>query len=139
MKGKAKFSAGGLKQFLLMHVEKLVLGVVCAFLLLLVYRGATRETLKADQSPAKLGQLAQEVKTRIDSSPWDPAQAEVTTIKFVQEAERNQALVDARPYAFDNNRLRIGVTGRGSWRGRGDAATAGRRSASGQGTSTPVQ
>lgn len=100
MKGKAKFSAGGLKQFLLMHVEKLVLGVVCVFLLLLVYRGATRETLKADQSPAKLGQLAQEVKTRIDSSPWDPAQAEVTTIKFVQEAERNQALVDARPYAL---------------------------------------
>ncbi|MFO0895788.1 MAG: hypothetical protein U0836_00035 [Pirellulales bacterium] len=98
MKGKAKFSAGGLKQFLLLHVEKLVLGVVCVFLLLLVYRGATRETIKPDQSPAKLGQLAETVKQHIESSPWDPAQAEVTAIKFVQEAERSQALVDAAGY-----------------------------------------
>jgi hypothetical protein len=98
MKSKAKFSAGGLKQFMLLHVEKLVFGVVCVALLLLVYKGATRDTLKAESSPKKLSDLASQVRQKVESSPWDPSQAQVTNIKFVQEAERNQALIDPTPY-----------------------------------------
>lgn len=93
-----KATTEGIKGFLLLHAEKPIFWGLCSVLGLLVYRGAMRENLGDDRSPAALGHLAKTVERSIAESEWDPQRLEVTSTDFVGKARRSLVAVDPLAY-----------------------------------------
>jgi len=91
------------KQFLLLHAEKPIVWTVCAFVALLVYRGATRETLDRQRSPGALEQLSELAREHVNDSAWDPRHVELANVNFVGEAKKSLVLVEPGAYRVPNN------------------------------------
>ncbi len=101
-----------IKEFFVKHVEKVVLGLVGAFVLLLIYQGVTQEHYD-DMTPEELKTQAQQVRVQIDEDHTENFVAErrQKTVEFdiVQRTERSKTAVNDLPYKLENTWVRTSV------------------------------
>jgi hypothetical protein len=95
---KAGSSAGGVKEMLLRHAEKLVLGVACILVALLLWSAMGVKPIEASKSPDRLKTDAAEQIVRIDSSEPPPPPREQTSFSSAVLAGL-QPVVDTSAYA----------------------------------------
>lgn len=95
MKLQIRLDKDTIQEFLLDHAEKIVMGAVVACSLVIIYRGATRETFS--KTPADLSSRAQAADRRIKETPGD---SRLTVINYEQIAKRNRVQVEVEPYKF---------------------------------------
>jgi hypothetical protein len=75
---KVSLDSAKLKQMLLLHVEKIVLGVVLLVVIWFVYQGTTLTSIDSNKAPDALIQSSQQVTNQInDPSNWEKIQPEM--------------------------------------------------------------
>ncbi len=97
---KKLFGDGGIKAFLIEHVEKILLGIVAVFALFIVSKGfSAREGIGSDYDPAKLDSKVASVKNKIESYDWSDFSSErVTNENLSQRAESSLQALNTASY-----------------------------------------
>jgi hypothetical protein len=106
-KAKRKSSRGSgdglakLKSFFADHVEKLILGVMALFSLLLIYSGFSKEALQTD--PDKVASEVSRAQSSIDSQTWAQVKQERQSEpdRFDQQATQDTVSIDVNAYAMN--------------------------------------
>ncbi|MEX2114217.1 MAG: hypothetical protein WD845_13580 [Pirellulales bacterium] len=117
MKVKAKLDVQSIKNFALEHGEKVAFAAVGVVFLMFVYSALKREALQADKQPDKLQGKAQQVRSHITQSSFDPKRDGLALVDYVDRAKRDpidltgyKALRPLNPQIFDQKAKRDNPT-----------------------------
>ena len=87
MKMRLKFNAQSIKDFLISHIEKIVLAVVVVLAGWIVASGYGRDTPKQDMTPESLADLSNTAQANIKTSSWaEVAEERVLEVRFGDRA-----------------------------------------------------
>jgi hypothetical protein len=103
---KISLDSAKLQQLLLLHVEKIVLGVVLLAVLWFVYQGASLQGLDPEKTPDKLSQTSVSVTTEINNpnhkdkivQPREPKHPVQVLVRQGQEANNSLAYRLEKPW-----------------------------------------
>ncbi|HEX3727590.1 MAG TPA: hypothetical protein VHV08_15155 [Pirellulales bacterium] len=82
MKVKMKFNLSAIKGWLIEHGEKVAFGGMVLVFLLFAWSALRRETLDASKQPDVLTQKAQETRSYVEQSAWDPKREGVEVVDY---------------------------------------------------------
>ena len=88
MKVKVKLDLQSIKNFVIEHGEKIALVVVGIVFAMFLFSAAKRETLDAGKQPERLAEKANQVRTHVQQSAWDPKHASEEGLAIVDFAGR---------------------------------------------------
>jgi hypothetical protein len=79
------------QEFLLLHVEKLLFGLIAIISIGLIYLGASKEGFDVSKDPAKLSKQSQDTIRRIGEDHWDAIKNEEPRVKGITDIDGGYA------------------------------------------------
>jgi len=79
------------QEFLLMHVEKLLFGLIAIIAIGLIYLGASKEGFDVNKDPAKLSKQSQDTIRKIGEDHWDAIKNEEPRVKGITDIDGGYA------------------------------------------------
>lgn len=91
-KSKGGFDA---KEFMLLHAEKFVFGLIALLSLGLVYLGATTKSLDTSKDPKRLANESSQVLTQIRENHWDAIKNEEARVKGIVDVSYTEKSIES--------------------------------------------